>query len=120
MCGNRLCEAGETITCPDDCVSLQNCPEAPPGSVFEANLLPCSGHGSCNYLLGQCVCTFGYSSTACSECDMMGGFFWEEELSYCRRVIEGTGLKSGPGVDRSSGNGRLGLVALLCTGVSDC
>lgn len=110
-----MCEAGESISCPSDCVPLLNCLELAEGNAGDG---PCSGHGACNYLEGVCSCGAGYVGQACEGCDGVNGYFWEPSLSYCRRAQE-AGLEAdhdGSGVDRSSGFGSIGLFALLASG----
>ena len=117
VCDNRVCEAGETASCPSDCVTLRNCPEAE-GRDVAGSPGQCSGRGPCNLLQGVCNCSAAYTGDACDTCDVAGGYFWEEQQSYCRRAqVSGlVGSPDGPGVNRSSGFWGLTMVAVLCSG----
>ena len=75
VCGNGLCEQGERcdkgsvedcdplLTCVEDCpLSTSFCPYVEGSSVF------CSGHGSCQPVLGECLCYDGYFGVTCEIC----------------------------------------------------
>lgn len=118
-CGNRKCEAGESISCPSDCVSLQNCPDAEDTQEATGDGQgPCSGHGRCNYLEGTCTCDAGYTGEACGTCDELRGYFWEEQMSYCRKAQQAVWMdSSSPSVERSFGGFlTIGAVPFLAPG----
>lgn len=123
VCGNNVCETGEYSSCASDCVVLRSCPEPAVGAVA-GGPGQCSSHGACNAVQGVCNCREGYTGGACGSCDAGGGFFWEEQLSYCRKAQE-AGLAGppdepdapdAPDVSRSSGFGGLTWIAGICGG----
>jgi len=69
VCGNGLCEAGESSlggdSCPEDCPegpSLR-CPEDAEGRA-------CSSRGVCVAVVGACECNRGFSGASCSSCSV--------------------------------------------------
>lgn len=76
VCGNSLCEFGES--CPDGDKSCEStacavdCPlprlQCPSGSNSSGILAPCSGNGACRTSTGTCECFRGYSGASCARC----------------------------------------------------
>lgn len=76
VCGNGLCEVGETpsninedkdLECPQDCKFNFDWCDLTVG--FDGSSLPCRGHGTCSFAnVANCECFEGYSGDQCQSC----------------------------------------------------
>ena len=80
ICGNGVCETGETEMCPRDCdFHIQMC-EIDRG-LFNQPVM-CSGHGLCSFAdTAACSCFTGYTGKNCERCAQ--GFFRVGNDSRC-------------------------------------
>ena len=61
VCGNSLCESGESESCLTDCILQRACPM--PTSSQVGSLQACGGNGACVTLYGLCQCNVGTFSS---------------------------------------------------------
>lgn len=132
VCGNELCEIDEThASCLSDCLMVTSCPTASPlGAPSWTSPLPCSGHGACRSRDGTCICSSGYTGSACGDCARgyavlhavasSSGAACESILD---NLIDGGGVFPLPGGISVGSFGFTALIALataLCVAGSEC
>ena len=72
---NGLCEENEPSES-TDCITPVACPDPTPsdGTWIGRSSMACSGNGVCKIASGTCVCSAGYTGSACDRCNVTGGF----------------------------------------------